>query len=61
MKLERALELARSCGMSTYREAYSNVNYHAMNIFAYDKINDELRELAEELKPYMDKLDEKFK
>lgn len=60
MKLNKAIELAKACGLNTYRQAYFNIRYHAMNIFVYDKINDELNELVEDLEPYRDRLDDKF-
>jgi len=60
MKLEQAIDSAKACGLRTYREAYYNIYHHVMNIFIYSEINAEMKELIEDLKPYMDKLDEEF-
>ena len=58
MKLNEAIDIAKGCGLKTYREAYSNVLIHAMNLFVYSEIDNEMLELREELEPYMDNLDE---
>ena len=60
MKLVEAIDLAKTCGLRTYREAYYNVYHHAMNIFIYSEINTEMKELMEDLKPHLDNLDEEF-
>ena len=48
MKLNIAVELAKACGLSTYGEAMANINHKAMNIFSYDKISEELKELNDD-------------
>lgn len=48
MNLITAREYADACGLDTDAEAVNNILAHAMNIFAYDKINDELNELVED-------------
>lgn len=48
MKLQQALETARDCGLETVGEAIYNINIHAPNLFSYDKMNDELKELSNE-------------
>ena len=49
MKLIDAIDLAKACGLKTVKEAFSNVDLHAMNIFSYTKIYDELKELRDEI------------
>jgi len=48
MNLKTAREYARACGLDTDVEAVNNILAHAMNIFAYEEINDELNELIED-------------
>ena len=45
MKLSEALKIAKECRLETVQEALTNVQSHAMNMFTYDKIDDELVEL----------------
>jgi len=45
MKLDKAIELGKACGLSTIGECIANVDYHAMNIFKYEEINTEINEL----------------
>lgn len=49
MRLEEAVEIARECGLETYGEAYRNIVVHAMNLFAYPSIPEEIQELEREL------------
>lgn len=45
MKLEDCLYIGRECGLSTVGEAVLNVMLHAVNIFSYSDINEQLEEL----------------
>lgn len=49
MKLVECLEIAVECGMETVGSAWLNVSLHALNIFKYDDIPNELNELTEEI------------
>lgn len=48
MKLREALELGEACGLQTVGEALDNVVLHALNLFVYKKINEEIEELHSE-------------
>lgn len=48
MKLKECLQFGKDLGLKTVEEAILNVDYHAMNIFTYDKIAEELNELFTE-------------
>lgn len=48
MKLKDCLELGKDLGAETVRDAYLNVDYHAIQIFKYDEIYKELKELVDE-------------
>lgn len=52
MKLFTCLDIAAACGLETIREAYSNIDYHAVNTFAYEEINKEMTELIEDYYKY---------
>ena len=60
MKLETAVEIAKACDLTTYQEALDNINYHAMNAFAYTEIATELKELADDFKASGHKLTDKL-
>lgn len=45
MKLRECLEMGKRLGLTTVREAYLNVDYHAMNMFTYSEIVEEMNEL----------------
>ena len=49
MKLNEALAIGYDCGLETVGEAITNIEVHAMNLFVYSKIKDELNELYAEL------------
>ena len=49
MKLKDCLDIGLNCGMSTVTDCVANVQIHAMNIFVYSKISEELKELNSEL------------
>jgi len=52
MKLKEALEIGIDCGLETARECIRNINIHALSLFSYSEICEELNELyteAEEL------------
>ena len=49
MKLKTCLEIGKECGLTTVKEAVMNISYHAINIFVYDKIKEEMYELEGEL------------
>lgn len=48
MKLIKALELAEECGLETVIEAFRNVQIHADQLFTYETMNDEYREILNE-------------
>ena len=48
MRLKKCLEIGRDCGLKTVRDSYVNIDLHAINIFKYDEIYKELKELIEE-------------
>ena len=50
MKLKSALDIAKDCGLHTVGEALLNIEIHALNIFNYSKLEDEIKELHLELK-----------
>lgn len=52
MKLNDALETAVVCGLETVDEAVNNITRHAMNLFGYDKVAEEILELQREAAEY---------
>lgn len=48
MKLVTACHIAHACGLTTTAEAYMNIDIHAISVFTYDKLAEELHELATE-------------
>lgn len=48
MRLKKCLEIGRDCGLKTVRDSYVNIDLHAINIFKYDEIYKELKELSDE-------------
>ena len=48
MKLKDACEIAIDCGLDMTGEALMNIEIHAISIFPYDKINEEITELRSE-------------
>lgn len=48
MKLQQALEIARSCGLETVGEAILNIKMHSPSLFAYSELDAELAELDAE-------------
>lgn len=52
MKLFNAMDIANACGLTELSEAYFNIDLHCGQIFPYDKINEEMKELRDELKKY---------
>lgn len=48
MKLKDCLEIGVSCGLATVEEAIFNVEFHAINIFSYSKLVEELNQLEKE-------------
>lgn len=50
MKLKDACEIGLSCDLEMTGEALMNIELHAISLFAYDKINEELAELRAEYK-----------
>ena len=49
MKAKKMLDLADACGLHTAFEAYNNIEIHALNLFDYDDIESEIRELKDAL------------
>lgn len=52
MKLKEALKLAKHCGLETVQEAFQNIYDHCMNLFPYNKIDEELVDLYLDTKVY---------
>lgn len=52
MKAFVALDIAYACGLEYVEEAYYNIDYHAVNTFAYSEIGKELLELLEDFEKY---------
>lgn len=48
MNLKTAMIIGRDCGLTTVNEAIFNIVIHAIMIFEYDKIDEELDELYKE-------------
>ena len=49
MRLFTCLDIANDCGLETVDEAIYNVELHAMSIFVYDKIDEEISEIYQEV------------
>ena len=49
MKLKECFNLAKACGLTTVGEAYSNIRIHAINLFIYEEITEEIQELVDEI------------
>lgn len=49
VKLKDACDIAIACGLTTVGEAWYNIKMHAISIFDYSKINEELTELRDEI------------
>lgn len=49
MKIEEAQRLGVVCGLKTLAECYSNVKIHALNLFSYTEIDEEVKELQDEI------------
>lgn len=47
MKLKKALEIARDCGLETVGEAILNIHIHATSLFSLSDLDRELDELKE--------------
>ena len=52
MKIKKACEIAKVCGLKTIGEAILNIELHANTLFSYDELNKELNELYEDAKNY---------
>lgn len=52
MTLKAALDIGIGCGLETVDECIYNIELHAVNLFEYSKINDELAELRMELQRF---------
>lgn len=48
MTLKNCLEIGIECGLKTISEAILNIEIHAMNIFSYSELNEELEQIYEE-------------
>lgn len=48
MKLEKAIELGKSCGLLTVPECVNNVLMHVANLFVYSEAEAETTELIKE-------------
>ena len=45
MKVEQACKIGNMCGLHTIGEAITNIELHAAQLFTFDKIDTELKEL----------------
>lgn len=52
MKVKEACEIADECGLETIGEAIFNIQLHAISLFSYYELNEELNELYEDAKNY---------
>lgn len=50
MRLFTCLDIANACGLETVDEAIYNIELHATSIFTYDKIEEEISEIYQELR-----------
>lgn len=48
MRLIKCLEIGKSCDLETVGEAMLNIDMHAISIFDYEKLTEELREMYDE-------------
>lgn len=48
MTLKSCLEIGTACGLETVFEAIMNIDIHAINIFDYSKITEEINEIIKE-------------
>ncbi len=55
MTLKEAIRIGKVCGLETVDEAVLNVELSAMQIFPYEDISKELRELNSEYDEYKEK------
>ena len=53
MKLNKAIEIGKTCGLETVEECMRNVEIHALSFFRYEDINKELNEMHNEWKAGM--------
>ena len=53
MTLKTACAIGIDCGLTTLGEAVLNIDLHAVNIFNYNEIVKELRELYDEFDQWM--------
>ena len=49
MKLIECLDIGKECGLTTLKECYDNIFFHAQNIFKYEDIDKELLELQKDI------------
>lgn len=49
MRLHEAAKLAKDCGLTTVQEMFDNVRIHAGQMFAYQNVADEVRELYDDI------------
>lgn len=52
MKLRDACKIGYDCGLRTIEEAIFNIELHAVSLFSYSEIFQELKELRDEAKAY---------
>ena len=49
MRLFTCLDIANACGLETVDEAIYNIELHATSAFVYDKIDEEISEIYQEV------------
>lgn len=57
MKLINAVDIAKSCGLNTIKEAFANIDIHATMVFSYKEMEGELQELYVEVKNLFEEMD----
>lgn len=50
MLAKTAFEIAKDCGLETVGEALMNIGIHAISIFGYEEVNEEMTELHQDIK-----------
>jgi hypothetical protein len=53
MKLKEAIKIGKDSGLDTIEECILNISHYCMNIFTYEEINMEMKELFEDLNEYL--------
>ena len=49
MKLIKAVDIAKACGLNTIKQTFANIDIHATMVFSYKEMEGELQELYVEI------------